>query len=87
MYWTYSLLAKIEFSGREFVDCNLTNSSAADDIAADGECAAVQDVTAALSLPRSLGETPLLEAGVMFLMLVILRYVVYLVLWKKTRTA
>lgn len=87
MYWTYSLLVKIEFSDRELVDCNLTNSSTEDDIAANGNCLVVQDVTRALSLPRSLGETPLLEVGVLSGMLLVFRYVVYLVLWKKTRAA
>lgn len=87
MYWTYSLLVKIEFSDREVVDCNLTNSSAEDDIATNGKCVVVLDVTRVLSLPRSLGETPLLEVGVLFGMLLVFRYVVYLVLWKKTRTA
>ena len=81
------MLAKIEFANREIVDCKLTNASPDDDIDTGGACIVVQDVADALSLPRRLGETPLVEAGVLFGMLVILRYVVYLVLWKKTRAA
>lgn len=87
MYWTYSLLVKIEFSDREYVDCNQTISSIRGKVFEDGDCPAVQDVTDALSLPRSVNETPLLEVGVLFGMLVLFRYVVYLVLWRKTRSA
>lgn len=81
------MLAKIEFADREIVDCKLTNVSPDDDVETGGACLVVQDVTDALSLPRSLGETPWVEVGVLLGMLVILRYVVYLVLWKKTRAA
>jgi hypothetical protein len=86
-YWSYSLLAKVEFAGRTILDCGTTDSNKENDILDKSKCAVVQDVQAALNLPRPITESPGIEVGVIIGMIVAIRYGVYVVLKRKTRGA
>ncbi len=94
----FSLLDKIEFSHRSFLNCggapaaNSGGSTAASAGAppaapAGGGCMRIDDVTAVLGLPRDVNETAWLDAGVMLAYLVFLRLAIYYVLQRRTRTA
>ena len=85
MFWTYSILLKIQFRGRTFFDCGLLDSDASNDNTDRVGCDPVDDLTDTLDFPRNVEESPALEIGVLFAMLISLRYVVYLILVWKTR--
>jgi hypothetical protein len=87
MYWTYSLVSKIEYHDRTLVDCRDTDSDPTNDVYQQAQCPEVPDIADALSLPRNVDESPTLEVGVLFAMLLFYRYVIYLVLCRKTRKA
>jgi hypothetical protein len=86
-----NLLLKIEFAGATYYSCGssglgtLDASSAAGPAAAP--CHAVPDLQAALQLPTNPNQSPALEVGVLFAMLVLLRLMVYYTLRQKTKAA
>ena len=85
-YWSYSLMAKIEFRGRTLVDCGLSDADPSNDQLDESQCVEVEDVAVALFLPRNLDETVMVEVAVLFLQIVLVRYVTYLVLRRRTRS-
>ena len=85
-YWSYSLMAKIEFRGRMLVDCGFSDANPSNDQHDKSKCLEVQDVAAALFLPRHLDETVMVEVAVLILQIVLVRYVTYLVLRRRTRS-
>jgi hypothetical protein len=86
-----NLLIKIEFSGATYYSCGNTGLGTLDSSAAGGPsaspCTAVPDLQAALQLPTNPNESPALEVGVLFAMLVLLRLMVYYTLRQKTKAA
>lgn len=87
VYWTYSLQLKIQFRGATYYNCRLQDGVDENDILVRSQCDPVDNVSAELGTPRDVTESPLLEIGVLIFMLIALRVLVYLVLWKKTRRA
>lgn len=87
IYWSYSLLAKIQYRDHTYYDCNQQDTNDANDITDLSQCTVVTDVKRALALPRDVNETVALEVGILLAMLVVLRLLVYAVLKYKTRKA
>jgi len=81
VYWGFNLLLKIEFSGREFINCSSDKGQPLK------PCEPVADLQAALSLPTSPNASPALDIGVLFGMLVLLRVCIYIALRKKTKAS
>jgi hypothetical protein len=83
-----NLLIKIEFSGATYYSCGNTGLGTLDSSAPSAApCTAVTDLQAALQLPTNPNESPALEVGVLFAMLVLLRLMVYYTLRQKTKAA
>lgn len=79
-------MAKIEFRNRSLVDCMYSDSIKENDISDISKCTKVEDVAAALHLPRDLDETVMVEVVVLFVQIMLVRYVTYLVLRRRTRS-
>lgn len=79
-------MAKVEFRNRSLIDCGFSDSLPDNDILDSSKCAPVEDVAAALNLPRELNETVMVEVVVLFAQIILVRYVTYLVLRRRTRS-
>lgn len=95
VYWGFNLLLKIQFKGATYISCGGstglgtgTEHSSSSSSAAGGvqACHEVTDLQAALHLPTNPNESPALELGVLFAMLVVLRVLVYITLRLKTKS-
>jgi hypothetical protein len=86
-----NLLLKIEFAGATYYSCGSSGLGTLDASSAAGPsaapCHSVPDLQAALQLPTNPNESPALEVGVLFGMLVLLRLMVYYTLRQKTKAA
>jgi hypothetical protein len=90
---TADCVLQIEFSGATYYTCGTLGLGQAGEAAlapaAAGvnPCAAVPDLQSALQLPVNPNDSPALDLGVLFLMLVVLRLLVYTTLRQKTKAA
>jgi hypothetical protein len=80
------LSLKIEFHGRTYVDCGRLDSDPLNNLQ-EPFCPPARNMRATLNFPRDVDETPLLDVGVLLAMLIGLRYLTFLVLWRKTAKA
>ena len=87
IYWTYSLQLKIQFRDATYYNCRLLDGIEENDIAVQSQCAPVRNVSADINTPRDVEDSPWLDIVVLFIMLIVLRVLVYLVLLYKTRRA
>eukprot|EP00803_Ostreobium_quekettii_P006485 evm.model.scf_157.4 EVM.evm.TU.scf_157.4 scf_157:83416-93168(-) len=82
MWWGFSLLNKIEFGDRSFVDCGGLGE------ATDGpvQCVPVDSLKEALNLPTDVNDSVWPEVTFLLSLLVVTRAVIYYVLQRKTRS-
>eukprot|EP00803_Ostreobium_quekettii_P010334 evm.model.scf_2037.2 EVM.evm.TU.scf_2037.2 scf_2037:9622-19005(-) len=78
IWWGFSLLNKIEFGGRSFVDCGDLGVAEVDG------CVPVDDLQDALNLPTDVDKSVWPELVFLFASLVIMRWMIYEVLRRKT---
>jgi hypothetical protein len=79
-------MAKIEFRDRTLYDCGFSDSILENNIYDKSKCPQVEDVAAALYLPRDLNETGMVEVGWLVFQICVVRYVTYVVLKRRTRS-
>lgn len=91
---TADCVLQIEFSGATYYTCGTLGlgqggeaAAASSSAAGVNPCAAVPDLQSALQLPVNPNDSPALDLGVLFLMLVVLRLLVYTTLRQKTKAA
>jgi hypothetical protein len=80
-------MAKIEYRDRKLVDCGFSDAITQNDIHDISKCPEVKDVAAALHLPRKLEETAMFEVAWLVFQIIVVRYVTYVVLRRRTRTS
>jgi hypothetical protein len=88
VYWGYSLLLKIQFHDKTYVDCGLLDPT--NQQVQPGQsvrCEEIQNISETINLPRNADESPWPEIVILLGMLFLFRYSIYLVLRYKTRRA